>query len=154
MCEPDGTFFHRFPDPENEDDRAGGDVEKDAPTVSAMACDERRNELVNNRREHEAPVEAAHEHSRSGAAQIFRPVFKREGETRGPHAAHADAEERTEGEEHCVAGGKSTEQAEERNPNDAKHQRSFAAEAIGGGAGAESTDQAEHERDGAKRAGE
>ncbi len=71
-----------------------------------------------------------------------------------PLAAHADAEERAQREQHRVRRREAAEKREEREPHDRQHQGKLAAPLVRGGAGRDATDQAHDERDGAQRAGQ
>src|SRR5258705_4303785 len=71
-----------------------------------------------------------------------------------PYPAHADAEQRAEGKQHCVRSGEAAEEREDREPEDREHQRELPTPLVCCGSGNHASDQAHHERHGAERAGE
>src|SRR4029453_18319499 len=64
---------------------------------------------------------------------------------------HADAEQPAEREQHHVAAREPAQKREQRVPRDRKENRPLASPAIGRSAGADATDDAEEERDGAEQ---
>ena len=122
--------------------------------MSVPCVDQRIAELEDERREQEPHRVAALHHARRGAAQVRRPVLERQRHAGRPDAAHADAEQRADREQHPVRRREAAEEREQRVPEDREHQRALAAPAIGRRAGADAAGDAEDQRDRAERARE
>jgi len=145
--EPYRALLHAFHDEEDEKRGQDADPQHHAPAHVAAGVHERIPELKHERREQEPHRVAALHHARRRAAQVRRPVLERERHAGRPHAAHADAEERADREQHPIGGRKAAEEGEERVPQDRKHQRTLAAPAIRGRPGADAAGDAEDQRD-------
>ena len=111
-------------------------------------------ELKHERRQQKPHRVSALHHARRRAAQVRRPVLERERHARGPHAAHADAEQGADREQHAIGGREAAEEREQGVPQNREHQRTLAAPAIRRRAGADAAGHAEDQRDGPERAGE
>jgi hypothetical protein len=107
---------------------------------------QRIKQLKNNSRQHVSPHETTHEQAGCNAPQLAGPMLQSQRQTRRPHAAHSNAEQRAECKEHGVVNGQAAQQAEERNPQDGQHQHGFSTEAVGRRANSKSTDQPEYQR--------
>jgi hypothetical protein len=82
------------------------------------------------------------------------PVLEGQRHTRGPDAAHPDAEKRTEREQHPIARRKAAQKSEHRIPDDREHERRLPAPTIGSRAGSDASDHSADERDRSERAEE
>ena len=152
--EPHRALVDASHDEEHEERRQDADPQHHAPAHVAAVIHDGIDELKHERRQEKPHRVPALHHARRRAAQVRRPVLERERHARGPHAAHADAEERADREEHPVRRREAAEEREQRVPQNGKHQRAFAAPAIGRGAGADAAGDAEDQRDRAEQARE
>ncbi len=150
--QPHGAFRDARPDPEHEQRRENPDPHHRAPPAVGTVVHERIRVLVDQRRQDVADRKAGLQHARHRTAQTRRPMLERQGHARRPLAAHADAEQRAEREEHAVARREPAQEGEDRVPQNREHQRTSAAPAIRGGPRSYAADDAEEQRDAAERA--
>ena len=80
-----------------------------------MSLEQRVDELEDGRGQQVAPVPAAQQQARREPAQLRRPVLEDERHAGGPFAAHAEAEQRAQREQHRVRRREAAEAAKIEN---------------------------------------
>ncbi len=108
--------------------------------------------MKNESRDNEAPGERALQHACCDAAQSSGQVLQRQRHTRGPLSAHADAEQCPAHKQHGIRGRETAQHREDGKPQNGQNQGELASHAVGHRSCRRSANQAEHERDGSKRA--
>ena len=108
------------------------------PSVDPLGVAERIREAAEEgidvverqRGQHVAPEPAALQQPRRQPAQPRRPLLEGQGHAGRPRAAHPDAEEGTECEEHRIRRREAAQEREQREPQDRQHQGQLPSPAV------------------------
>src|SRR5262245_8097554 len=100
--EPDRALRDVLADPEHEERRPDANPKHRSPREIAVRLERRKDEVKDERRHDESPLPAALQQAGGDPAQARGPVLEDERHPGRPLATHADAEQRTEPEQHRV----------------------------------------------------
>ncbi len=127
-------------------DEVGQECRRDADHEHAAPADDRIKEIIDDGSDQIAARISRLQDARHEAARLGRNRFHCERGADAPFAAHGDAEERAQDEEHGETAGEAGRESEHRVAQDVGHQRRTPAVAVGGAAEDEGADRAHGER--------
>ncbi len=154
LLEPERALTDAGHQEKDDNRRSHAGPQHQPPRPVGVVAHQRITELIHERRQQEPRRVAALQDARGDAAMFGRPLLERERHARGPHAAHADAEEPAEREQHHVARRQPAQEREARIPGNREKDRPLTAVPIGERAGADAADHAKEQRDRRQRSGE